>query len=84
MTASVLDYDPHLALFADDHGLALYKRIIDELPLVMTAGGYVFFEIGHAQGSALTDYVTERYSVTVHVEQDMNQLDRILWFKWCE
>ncbi|UTH13553.1 peptide chain release factor N(5)-glutamine methyltransferase [Macrococcus equipercicus] len=84
MTQSVLGHDPHLALFADDDGLALYKRMIEQLPRVMKDNGYVFFEIGHSQGPALTNYITERYNVTVHVEQDINQLDRILWFNWCE
>ncbi|TDM10529.1 peptide chain release factor N(5)-glutamine methyltransferase [Macrococcus lamae] len=84
MSRSVLDHDPHLALFADDDGLLLYKRMIDDLPLVMKDDSYVFFEIGHAQGAALTDYIVKKYDVTVHIEQDINQLDRILWFRWCE
>lgn len=84
MTTSVLGYDPELALFAEDDGLALYKRMINQLPEVMNNDGFIFFEIGHAQGSRLKQYIEERYNVNVHVEQDINRLDRIVWFKWCE
>ncbi|TDL95409.1 peptide chain release factor N(5)-glutamine methyltransferase [Macrococcus carouselicus] len=85
MTASVLDYDPHLALFADDDGLALYKRMVQDLPAVMNKTGIVLFEIGHAQAEPLRDYITAMYpALTIHIEKDINQLDRILWFNWCQ
>ncbi|ULG71701.1 peptide chain release factor N(5)-glutamine methyltransferase [Macrococcus brunensis] len=85
MSDSVLDFDPHLALFADDDGLALYKRMIQDLPEVMKEGGHVLFEIGHAQGLALKESINQLYpNVDVHIEKDINQLDRIIWFKWCQ
>lgn len=85
MSDSVLDFDPHLALFAEDEGLALYKRMLEDLPAVMKAEGYVLFEIGHAQGRALKEYVNQLYPhIEVHIEKDINQLDRIIWFKWCQ
>lgn len=85
MSDSVLDFDAHLALFADDDGLALYKRMIQDLPEVMKEGGHVLFEIGHAQGLALKESINQLYpNVDVHIEKDINQLDRIIWFKWCQ
>lgn len=84
MNSSVLDYDPPLALFAEDDGLALYKRMIDNLSDVLNDGAFVFFEIGHAQGERLRQYIEAAGVTEVHVEQDINQLDRIIWFQWCE
>ncbi|GGB12309.1 release factor glutamine methyltransferase [Macrococcus hajekii] len=85
MSDSVLNYDPHLALFADDNGLALYKRMIDDLPLVMKDNSIVLFEIGHAQGKALEKYITALYpQIDVKIEKDINQFDRIIWFNWCQ
>ncbi|UBH08405.1 peptide chain release factor N(5)-glutamine methyltransferase [Macrococcus armenti] len=78
-------FDPELALFAEDSGLALYKRMIDSLPEVMNNNGFVAFEIGHNQASALVAYIHQKYErIHVDVHKDINGCDRILSFTWCE
>lgn len=78
-------HDPHIALFADDEGLALYKQMIRDLPKVMNNHGLVAFEIGHAQGAALTRFIKACYpDAQPEIVQDINGLDRIIWFEWCE
>ena len=85
MNAQALQFDPHIALFAEDDGLALYKRMIEDLKYVMKPNALVAFEIGHAQSEALMKFIHVHYpNVKVNVEQDINQLDRVLWFHWCE
>lgn len=85
MNAQALQFDPHIALFAEDEGLALYKRMVVDLKYVMKPDGIVAFEIGHAQSEALTTFIHQHYpNIKVNVEQDINQLDRVLWFRWCE
>ena len=78
-------FDPELALFAEDSGLALYKRMIDGLPEVMNNNGFVAFEIGHNQASALVAYIHQK-SEHIHVEvhTDINGCDRILSLTWWE
>ncbi|WP_342387691.1 peptide chain release factor N(5)-glutamine methyltransferase [Salinicoccus bachuensis] len=83
MGDSVINHEPALALFAEDEGLGLYKRMIDQLEHVLHAGGTVYFEIGWKQGAALSDYVTMRWpKVVPQVKKDMNGNDRILYFRW--
>ena len=39
-------YDPDIALYADDQGLAAYKMILDKAHLFMHPNSYLIFEIG--------------------------------------
>lgn len=77
-------FDPELALFAEDAGLVLYKRMIKSLPEVMNQGAFIAFEIGYRQADALTHYIHEHFShLHVNIHKDINGNDRVLWFKWC-
>ncbi|MCK1975864.1 peptide chain release factor N(5)-glutamine methyltransferase [Jeotgalicoccus huakuii] len=85
MTQSVLEYEPHQALFADDDGLALYKKMILTLDDVLTKGGRVYFEIGYAQGAPLLEFVKDIKQISNPVIiKDINEQDRILHFTWGE
>ncbi|WP_411842647.1 peptide chain release factor N(5)-glutamine methyltransferase [Salinicoccus sp. HZC-1] len=83
MGDSVFDHEPHLALFAEDDGLALYKRMIEELPSVLRKGGTVYFEIGWRQYETLSSYVKEVWPASrPQLKKDINGNDRILFFRW--
>ena len=45
MSDTVLNYEPHLALFAEDDGLAIYKDIILNLEHVMLDNGIVILKL---------------------------------------
>jgi release factor glutamine methyltransferase len=82
MDASVIEFEPHQALFADDDGLFWYKRIADQLEQYLTTNGQVLCEIGYRQGAALKTYFAAKSVVDqVDIIQDMTQHDRILWAK---
>lgn len=83
MGDSVYGYEPHLALFAEDDGLALYKRMVDELPVVLKQGGMVYFEIGWKQYGPLSAYIEKVWPGTrPELKKDINGNDRILFFRW--
>jgi release factor glutamine methyltransferase len=44
----VRDYEPALALFAGDDGLAIYRRLIPEAARLLRPGGWLMMELGHA------------------------------------
>ena len=46
---NVLNYDPHLALFADEEGMYFYRNIIEKSRQYLTEKGIMFFEIGYDQ-----------------------------------
>ncbi|MFC3418857.1 peptide chain release factor N(5)-glutamine methyltransferase [Salinicoccus hispanicus] len=83
MGESVIAHEPALALFAEDDGLALYKRMVDQLDEVLNDGGTVYFEIGWKQADMLRAYIMQRWpGVEPTVKKDMNGNDRILHFRW--
>ncbi|WP_036463763.1 peptide chain release factor N(5)-glutamine methyltransferase [Mycoplasmopsis sturni] len=45
LSPSVLNFEPHLALFANQDGLEFYLKIIQQAPNFLNPGGTIFFEI---------------------------------------
>lgn len=83
MSETVLEYEPHLALFTQNNGLAIYKRILNDLDKVMKKDGLVIFGIGHLQGEILKSYIHEHYKVkNLAIIKDINQKNRMIQFNW--
>lgn len=78
MDDSVLVFEPAVALFADDAGLALYKAIAQDLLDHLKPKGVAYFEIGYLQGPALLGVFGELPNVTVELRQDMAGHDRMI------
>lgn len=52
---NVLHSEPHLALFADEDGLAIYRRIAEEAKDYLNDGGKIYLEIGYKQGQSVPE-----------------------------
>lgn len=78
MDDSVLMFEPDLALFADDDGLALYKRIATNLLKHLSLAGSAYFEIGYQQGPVLQKLFADLPDVSVELRQDMSGHDRMI------
>ena len=50
---NVLHSEPHLALFADEDGLAIYRRITEDSKDYLNDGGKIYLEIGYKQGQSV-------------------------------
>ena len=50
---NVLHSEPHLALFADEDGLAIYRRIGEDSKDYLNDGGKIYLEIGYKQGQSV-------------------------------
>ena len=50
---NVLHSEPHLALFADEDGLAIYRRIAEDSKDYLNDGGKIYLEIGYKQGQSV-------------------------------
>ncbi|MGV0167753.1 peptide chain release factor N(5)-glutamine methyltransferase [Furfurilactobacillus sp. WILCCON 0119] len=79
MDESVISYEPHGALFADEDGLALYRRLAAGLAEHLTTYGRAYFEIGYAQGPAVVTLMQQAMpSATVTLKQDITGHDRMV------
>ena len=79
MDDSVLNYEPELALFAENEGLAVYQRLAKELPSILKPNGQIYLEIGFKQGSAVRALFLEAFpTADVTIEKDMSGQDRLL------
>jgi release factor glutamine methyltransferase len=53
LMADVADFEPHVALFAEEAGLAVYKHLLPRLATVLKPNGMALFELGHQQSGAI-------------------------------
>lgn len=80
MTNTVLDYEPHMALFAEEEGLYCYRKLAAQLPTMMNPGGMIGVEIGYLQGPAVKRLFEEAFpEATVTIIQDINGKDRMVF-----
>ena len=50
---NVLHSEPHLALFAEEDGLAIYRKIVEDTKNHLREGGKIYLEIGYKQGHSV-------------------------------
>ena len=79
MEHSVVDYEPHVALFGGDDGLKFYRDVFEKAHLVCNENAFMAFEMGYQQGAALTALAKAYFpNAKIEVHKDMSQKDRML------
>lgn len=75
LAADVRDHEPASALFAGADGLDDYRRLLPQLPGLLSPGGIAIVEIGHTQAAAV-GALAAAFDVEVH--RDLAGRDRCL------
>ena len=73
----VKDFEPRLALEAQEDGLALEKRIAKEARDFLLPGGWLLLEIGEKQGPAMEEYLQFLEYQQVKIIKDLSGRNRI-------
>lgn len=76
MKENVLNYDPHLALFAEEEGMYFYRKIIEQAKDYLKENGVMFFEIGYDQRDKIIN-LSEKNGYLAQVYKDINNRDRM-------
>ncbi len=80
MEASVVDNEPHVALFGGNDGLFFYRQIFNDAQKLVKNGGLMFFEIGYDQRERITALAKSYFpTAEIQVFKDINRKDRMLF-----
>ncbi len=74
----VASYEPMQALDGREDGLFFYRRIATECQKALKNGGKLLLEIGHDQGQAVSEILTEAGFSDVIVTKDLAGNDRVV------
>ena len=72
----VRDWEPHLALFAAESGLAVYPRLISEAKRVLLPGGLLALEMGAGQAEAVAGMLAGWHNV--ELVNDLQGIPRVI------
>ena len=79
MEHSVVDYEPHVALFGGEDGLKFYRDVFEKAHLVCLEHAFMAFEMGYQQGNALMELSRQYFpDACIQVHKDMSGKDRML------
>lgn len=80
MSEIVLDHEPHTALFAEEEGLILYRKLSEQLPKLLNKPALIGVEIGYQQGEAVAKFFKSSFpDATVEIVKDINQKNRMIF-----
>ena len=71
-------HEPYMALDGHEDGLYFYRKIAEEAPKHLRAGGGLFLEIGWDQGESVSELLREQGFSDVKVVKDLAGLDRVV------
>lgn len=80
MSATVFDFEPSSALFAEEDGLYFYRRLAERLAPLMNKRALIGFEIGYQQGEIVQQFLQKAFpEANVDIVQDINKKDRMIF-----
>lgn len=75
---SVLNYEPSMALFAENSGLAFYEAFASYAGFCLVPGGKIFLEIGSRQAADVCLLMESKNWQKILVHQDLAGHDRVI------
>lgn len=71
-------HEPEIALFADENGLAVYRKIIENAPKYINRGGYLMFELGIDEANKVKELMQKDFK-NIEVLKDLAGIDRVIY-----
>lgn len=73
-----VNYEPRIALFADENGLRFYREIVEQAPEFLKPNGRLLFELGIGESNAVKSFMEKDFKDII-VEKDLAGIDRIIY-----
>jgi len=77
LSVEVRNYEPAMALFAGDDGLAVYRRLIPAAFAALAHGGWIALEIGYGQADAVRDLLQTAQFDHIEFSADLQGIPRV-------
>lgn len=74
----VAEYEPSIALFAEEDGTRFYRLLAEEGRMRLREGGSIYFEIGCEQAEVVSKILKQSGYRQIVVKQDLAGLDRVV------
>jgi release factor glutamine methyltransferase len=78
LDSSVIDFEPHVALFDNADGLTFYKMFVKQANAYLKPGGSIYCEIGYSQGKDVAALFANNGWADVKTLPDLAGRDRVL------
>lgn len=79
MDVSVREFEPKMALFAENNGLAIYEKLAQQAQSKLAKDGKIFLEIGFMQGPAVKELFQAAFpKKRVSIHKDLLGNDRMI------
>lgn len=79
LARTVLDFEPHTALFAMEEGTYFYRHILKQAQSVLADRSLIAFEVGIGQAEAVQALIHEYFpSADVQISMDLQGIERIV------
>ncbi len=78
LPSEIINYEPKLALQAEDNGLYFYKEIISNAKSYLNPNGKLYLEIGYNQGDSIKEIAKSNGFSEIEIVKDLNGFERIL------
>ncbi len=74
----VRDHEPLVALSPGADGLSVIRRLLQDSPGFLNAGGHLIMEIGFDQGDAVQEVINSKFWRLVEIRPDLQSIPRIV------
>ena len=74
----VIDYEPKVALFAEENGIFFFRKILEDGKKFLKEDGFVAFEIGCSQAKQIRELCLKEGFHKVLIHRDLHGLDRVV------
>ena len=71
-------HEPSIALFAEENGLQIYRKIVSEAPKYLNKNGWLIFELGIGEAENVKAFMNE-YFKNVDTIKDLAGIDRVIY-----
>lgn len=79
LSPNVLNFEPHMALFADEgDALVFYRRINQLAQQYLNEGGQLYYEINEFKGNEMLELMKQNGFNQIELLQDINEKNRII------